>query len=423
MLPPPLSVSPEMARRFHRRALLLDAPAPNIAAVLDHHGYIQIDPLNVCGRMQDHFLRNRVLGYAEGGLMRHVHGGDKPLAAERRQALEHHLPDSHVLVAFTLDAWPHLLAAMRRRTRRASPWSGRLTPREADFSERLLAEIAERGPLSSEHIDDDRRSRQWGWGASSLAKTTLQKLFFHGRLLIARRDANRRLYDLPEKVLPKRILALKEPDAAATARWVALLKLRQRRLAPLKREELALVEDRVQPVAVAGCPMLYCLREDVALFAELEAEAAGGSLAAARPLLLAPLDPLIYDRRLTQRLWNFDYTWEVYTPAAKRKRGYYALPVLAGAELVGHVEPKADRLAKRLRVVSKQIRRGHKTAAATMIYARLDQDPVRASVEKATDAMLRAAGVKNERPRPKARQRGPTVRRAARNLGRQHTTG
>jgi len=73
---------------------------------------------------------------------------------------------------------------------------------------------------------------------------------------------------------------------------------------------------------------------------------------------------LIYDRRLTRELWDFAYTWEAYTPAAKRKRGHYALPVLAGTELVGHVDPKAERAAGRLRVVSRSVRRGHKTAGA-----------------------------------------------------------
>ena len=81
-------------------------------------------------------------------------------------------------------------------------------------------------------------------------------------------------------------------------------------------------------------------------------------------LLLAPLDPLIYDRRLTRQLWGYDYTWEVYTPVAKRVRGYYALPVLAGVELVGHIDPKADRANKKLIVVNRSVRRGHRAATA-----------------------------------------------------------
>ena len=368
VLPAPLKVPPVLARGFHRRAVLLDEPTAEIAPVLSHLGFVQIDPINICGRMHDHILRNRVAGYREGGLMQHVHGDGEILPANLRLAFEHHLPDTNVLVAFPLEAWPHLLAAMHRRTRLASAWSGRLTRAETQLADRILAEIAARGPLSSEHIDDDRRSRRPVWGASSLVKTTLQKLFFHGRVLIARRQSNRRLYDLPERVLPAHILALHEPDPSDTARWLVSLKLRQRRLVTLKRTELALVEDLVQPVTVPDCPLLYCLRGDAPLFEQLASHDTTPTVS--HPLLLAPLDPLIYDRRVTAFLWGFDYTWEVYTPPAKRQRGYYALPLLAGAEFVGHADLKADRQAQRLHVVSRSVRRGHKAAEAIKSLAR-----------------------------------------------------
>ena len=360
VLPAPIKIPAVLARRFHRRAVLLDEPVANIAAAIAHHGFIQIDPINICGRMHDHILRNRVPGYQEGDLMRHLHGVEVPLSASQRHAFEHHLPDTNVLVAFPLDAWPHLLAAMHRRTHGRGAWSGKLTPRERDLAERILSEIATRGPLSSEHIDDHRRTHQNAWGAFSLVKTTLQKLFFHGRVLIAQRQNNRRLYDLPERVLPATILAATEPDPSDTARWLVSLKLRQRRLVTLKRDEIPLVEDLVQPIAVPDCPLLYCLREDTPLLDQLACH--DSSAADPQPLLVAPLDPLIYDRRVTAQLWDFAYTWEVYTPPAKRQRGYYALPLLAGTEFVGHVDLKADREARRLRVVSRSVRRGHKIA-------------------------------------------------------------
>lgn len=348
----PLRLDPLTARRFMRRALLLDEPTPDIATALAHHGYIQIDPINVCGRMHDLILRNRVAGYREGDLMRFLHGDGTTLRPDQRTAFEHHLPTAHTLVALELEAWPHLQAGMRHRTRRNGAWSGKLTPKQKEMAARLFAEIGERGALSSEGISDSGKARAV-WGAATLAKTTLQKLFFHGRLQIARRGAgNRRYYDLPERVLPRRILQRPEPDAGETARWEAHLKLRQRRLTTLKRTELTLVEDLVQPIDVDGCPMLYCLRTDLALLDDVPA-------ANPAPLLLAPLDPLIYSRPVTSALWEFDYTWEVYTPPAKRKRGYYALPVLVGHELVGHVDPKAERNLRRLRVVSRSIRRGH----------------------------------------------------------------
>jgi uncharacterized protein len=348
------------ARRFHRRALLLDTPLPTIDAALAHHGFIQMDPINVCGRMHDLVLRNRVAGYREGGLVRHLHGTETgPLSPDGRTAFEHHLPRTNVLAALTLDAWPHLLAAMRHRGRRADSWSGQMDGRQRRLATKILAEISARGPVCADDIDDDRRDHQ-GWGAhASLAKTTLHKLFFHGRVLIARRAGNRRFYDLPERVLPGATLASPEPSVAETQRWLVLLKLRQRRLVALSRSELRHVIDLVQPLSVDGCPPLYCLREDLPLL-----DAAVPSAEAAEVRLLAPLDPLIYDRRLTRQLWDYDYTWEVYTPPARRVRGYYALPVLVGVELVGYIDPKADRMNKRLRVVSRSIRRGNSAAAA-----------------------------------------------------------
>jgi uncharacterized protein YcaQ len=371
---PALHVTPLAARRFLRRALALDVPHADIGAALAHHGYIQIDPLNVCGRMHDHILRHRVAGYREGDLMRHLHGGDGARPAEARTAFEHHVPGTHILVAFPLAAWPHLLAAMRQRTMARGAWSGKLTPRESALAERLLAELAARGPLGSDELHDGRRGRRV-WGAATLAKATLQKLFFHGRVLIARRERNRRLYDMPERVLPAAVRAAAEPAAADTARWLALLKVRQRRLAILKRDEVRAAGDAVQAVTIDGvdCPTLYCLREDTAALTAAADQSTFNlhlSTAAAEPRLLAPLDPLIYDRRVTAALWNFDYTWEAYTPPHQRVRGHYALPILAGTEIVGDVDPKADREKKKLRVVSRRVRRGHRATEAVASLAR-----------------------------------------------------
>ena len=387
----PLHLDAVTARRFMRRALLLDEPAPDIATALAHHGYIQIDPINVCGRMHDLSLRNRVRDYPEGGLMQHLHGNlsaqaplerglgaigsAKAAGAERRgglsatarTAFEHHLPTAYTLVALTLDAWPHLQAEMRHRTRRHGSWSGRLSPRQKEIAPRLLAEITARGPLSSEDFADTGRARS-GWGATTMAKATLQKLFFHGQLLIARRGGgNRRYYDLPGRVLPAAALHLPAPTKAETARWEVLLKLRQRRLTPLKRTELPHVADFVQAIAVDGCPTLYCLRSDLPLIDTLSPISGRRS---PPMMLLAPLDPLIYHRRVTAALWNYDYTWEVYTPPAKRVRGYYALPILAGTELIGHVDPKADWPARRLRVMARSVKRGYKVTEAVGALAR-----------------------------------------------------
>jgi uncharacterized protein YcaQ len=192
----------------------------------------------------------------------------------------------------------------------------------------------------------------------------MQKLFFHGQLLIAKRsESNRRFYDLPERVLPDSIRSTKEASEEEASRWAATMKLRQRRLVYLKRKEIPFVEDLVQPVRVDGCQTLYILKCDLPILESLSQES-GIHSGEHTVRLLAPLDPLIYDRTLTSRLWNFDYTWEAYTPPAKRVRGYYAMPVLVGTSLVGHVDPKVDRGARRIRLNSRRIKRGHSVAAA-----------------------------------------------------------
>ncbi len=354
----PLRLTISEARRFHRRAVRLDGSASDSAEVLQRLGFLQIDPINVCGRMHDLVLRNRVAHYQEGDLMVHLHGpSTSPFSGEERSAIEQHLPHSHNLAAMPVESWPFLQRAMLARKGKDGAWSGKLDPRQKKLARDILSEIAARGPLSSDDVADGQRDDQ-GWGASaSLAKTTLHKLFFHGRVLIAKREKQRRFYDLPERVLPASVLNAKEPSEAEVARWVILLRLRQLRLTTLLRNEIPLVEDCVQAIAVEGCPLVYCLREDVPLLDNLPAPDPA-------PRLLAPLDPLIYHRRLTRCLWGMDYTWEVYTPPAKRRLGYYALPVLAGEEFVGHIDPKADRKSGTLVIANRSIKRGCAVAPA-----------------------------------------------------------
>lgn len=362
----PLRVSADHARRFHRHATLLDAPAADVGAALAHHGYVQIDPINVCGRMHDLILRTRVAGYREGDLVRHLHGDDSPHPPEARVAFEHFVPYPGVLAAFPNDAWPWLQRAMAARMARTDAWAGRLTAEEHTLATHILDEIARRGALGPEDFADTRRVNP-GWGTATLVKHTMQKLFFHGRLLVARRVAGqRRVYDLPARVLPAAVLSAPVPSAEEALRWEALLRVRQRRLVAFKRAELPRVADLVRPVQVLDGPTLYALRDDDARW-----DATASAPAAATPsVLLAPLDPLVYDRKVTASLWGFDYTWEVYTPPAKRVRGYYALPVLAGDALVGHVDPKADRTTGTLRVMGRAVQKGHAVTGAVDELAR-----------------------------------------------------
>ena len=302
----PITLTTAQARRFMIRATGLEGAFADVASALRHLGFVQIDPINVCGRMQDHILRHRVRGYREQDLMRHVH------REGLREAFEHHLPDSSNLAALPLDAWPHLQVAMRARERSDSTWCGKLTAAERKLATRVLARMADEGPLCSQDIESAPKAKNHAWDSTTLAKSTLQKLFFHGRVLIARRDSLRRYYDLPEKVLPTAVLNAPVPTSEESARWLALLNL--------LRGDLPLLDDASEA-------------EDT-------------------PKLIAPLDPIIYDRRVTEALWDFHYRWEVYVPPQKRVRGYYALPLLHRGEFIGHADVKVDREARKLQLLS-----------------------------------------------------------------------
>lgn len=350
------------ARRFHRRAVGLDKPAASLAEALERLGFVQIDPLNVCGRMHDLILRNRVAGYTEGGLMRFLHGGDGrdegPTLSGQRGGFEHFLPGSGILVGLPFDAWPRLHPVFEERKRRNSGYFSRLTPPEERLAQRILAEIRDRGPLSSDAIDHDEKAvTAWGSKGRS-AKVVLEKLFAHGLVLISERRRFRRIYDLPERIIPGKIFQAPAASAEDVRQWSVCMRLKQRRLVSLRPEERRQVADLIAEVRVEDGPSLCVLAEDLPLL-ERPNDSEDQT-----PRLLAPLDPLIYDRRLTSRLWGFDYTWEVYTPAAKRVRGYYALPVLRGTELAGHVEPRFDRGRGRITVLSRRLRRGVAAAGA-----------------------------------------------------------
>ena len=289
--------------------------------------------------MQDHILRHRVMGYQEHDLMRYLH------TEGERTAFEHHLPDSGNLAALPLQAWPHLQRSMRDRMVSESSWSGKLTPAENKLATSILSRVKAEGALCSQDIDSDRKSKSHAWDSTSVAKSTMQKLFFHGRLLIARREANRRYYDLPDRILPAATLNASTPSEKESTRWLALLKLQQRRLALLKRAELRDIADEVFSVTLSdgSSPTLHMLRADE--------EKLDCTALAKGPILIAPLDPIIYDRRVTEAVWSYDYRWEVYVPPQKRVRGYYALPLLHQHRMIGHADVKADRQKGFLNVV------------------------------------------------------------------------
>jgi uncharacterized protein len=260
-------------------------------------------------------------------------------------------------------------------------WSGvervaRENPALVDF---VREEVAARGPVSARELEvaEVRDRSNWGWNWSSV-KTVLEWLFYCGEVTSARRNsAFERVYDLPERVLPRAVLDQPTPTpaesvtglvrrAAQALGVVSELCLRDyfRTRPGMTREAVAaLVESgELIPVTVEGSEARpHYLWHDAARPRRITARA-----------LLSPFDSMIFERARLLRLFDFAYRIEIYVPAPKRVHGYYVYPFLLGDRFVARVDLKADRVRGLLRVNSAWLERGHDPAyVATELAAEL----------------------------------------------------
>lgn len=226
----------------------------------------------------------------------------------------------------------------------------------ASYIAAVLAEVAERGPLSASALSDPRRrSGQW-WQRRSDGRRALELLFARGDLAAWRTLRFERVYDLPERVIPASVLASPTPSEEEAQRGLVRLaaaSLGVATVADLARYHLlnpATVKARVPELVEAGelVPVQVAGWRDPAVVPK---SARPFRLKRTQATLLSPFDSLIWDRERTRRLFGFDYRVEVYLPEAKRRFGYYVLPLLFGDGLVGRLDLKADRKRHVLRVV------------------------------------------------------------------------
>jgi uncharacterized protein YcaQ len=220
--------------------------------------------------------------------------------------------------------------------------------------------------LSTQAFRDVEHRIEWWWAVTPAARAVMEALFVTGRIGIARREGNRRHYDLIERLVPPELLAVKESEEDAMRRRL-LSRFRATGMTTptgtqsevmysagavadrVRRTEALVDEGELLPIEVEGLKgTRYIIAAEEAL---LDATEAQGSLPAPSVTFLAPLDPIVWDRRLLRTLWGFDYLWEVYVPEKKRRWGYYVLPILYGDRLIGRVEPRLDRRAKVLTIL------------------------------------------------------------------------
>ncbi len=262
---------------------------------------------------------------------------------------------AHEASLVPLSLHPLLRWRMARADRGEAGWKSlRLFARERrPEAEVLLNRIRNEGPRAASDLEEKGgRSGWWEW---SDTKRALEWLFWAGHITTAtRRGSFERVYDLTERVIPAEVLALPTPDdkgaqcalieRAAQAMGVATEQdLRDYfRLSPSDARQAieSLVEGGVlELVEVPGWARLAYLHCNARKPRRVSARA-----------LLAPFDPLVWERSRTLRLFDFHYRIEIYTPADKRRHGYYVLPLLLGDQLVARLDLKADRQAGRLLV-------------------------------------------------------------------------
>lgn len=335
----------------------LPAAPDSVMTVVERLGVLQFDPLEVPGaRNHDLVLHARIAGYRREWCEEWLYGPQRRLFEIYNKSLN----------MVPIEQLPHFRVIWQHYGER---YGDGILREHADVADDILATLAERGPLTTADFAHHSHSVDWWWAPTRAARAILEALFVSGRVGIARRDGNRRYYDLIEHLVPADILALSEsPEDAARHRLLSRYRAiglshpgagndvmigtgeaadRRRRTAEL------VTAGTLLPVRIDGLRTThYALAEEAPLLADAAAgrqpDEAGQ---ASEVAFIAPLDPFVWDRGLVRALFGFEYLWEVYVPEHKRRWGYYVLPILFGDRIVGRIEPRLDRKERTLRIL------------------------------------------------------------------------
>ena len=318
----------EQARRIAVRAQLLDASRPtDLLAVVQQLTLLQIDPTAAIAPSADLVAWSRLGSAYEPAHLQHA-------LEEERTLFEH-----NALVRPMSDAGLVLAGSRTSRSHeRTDAWI-----RDNDrFRRDILKLLRRSGPLTSRDIPDTCVV-PWastGWTNNRNVTQMLEFLMMRGEVAIAGRVGRERLWDAAERVYPDDLVvpSVDEAHRVRNERRLVSLGIARKKSTKMPIEPVD-VGEAGEPAIVEGVKGEWRV-DPAALRDDFEG----------RTALLSPFDRLIYDRLRTQELFDFEYTLEMYKPAAKRRWGYFALPVLYHDRLVGKVDATADRKASVLRV-------------------------------------------------------------------------
>ncbi len=344
-------ISRKLAKRIALRFLLLDgrtrvrAGKGGVAEVIGRLGYVQIDTISVIERAHHHVLWTRMPGYRP----EHLH---QALARERT-LFEYW---GHAASYLPMKDYRFYLPMMKGFFDPQGAWYRGWMDKYGAHLDPVKKRIREEGPLAARDFEHPagRKGPWWDWKP---AKAALELLFWRGELMIRERRGFERVYDLTERVLPAGI-DTRMPDDGELGRFVVVralgalgvagereirdyIRIGDRRIVAAALNEM-LAAGEVVRVAVEG--------QKGTLYASPAVLAQACRLRAGTPRVrfLSPFDNLVIFRPRLKERFGFDYAFECYVPKHKRNHGYFVLPILFGEDLVGGLDPKADRAAKRL---------------------------------------------------------------------------
>ena len=313
-------------------------------------GCIQFDPIDVCGKNAEIVLLSRVAGFTKTMLYE--------LLYVDRQLLDYFDKNLSII---PVENWKYF----ERERERHRNWE-RSHSEIQQVHDEIIAEISRKGPVRSADLNFPQKV-DWYWSATKLSRAALEHMYFSGELAIHHKDGNLKYYDLIGNCIPEDILKEADPYTCDFdhRKWRVLERIGSVGLlwnrvsdawlgiAGLKAKERSdifaklLSESSIVPVRVENISdTLYCRTEDTGMIDLIKKEESRKR----RCEFIAPLDNMMWDRDLIKAVFDFEYKWEIYTPQAERKYGYYVLPILYGERFIGRIELIYDKKDKKLNV-------------------------------------------------------------------------
>jgi uncharacterized protein YcaQ len=345
-MPERIALTKAQARRYMLLHQGLLGPArycgkTGVLAYVRAAGAIQFDPVDVCGMNADIVLQARVSGYRKEML--------RELLYEDHVLYEHFDKQMCIL---PVETWPAL--ADQRAEIRSWPRVAETIAAHAAAIRRLFAEAA---TLSAAELDLGRLD--WYWGETTKGRATLEAMFYAGELLVSRRERAIRHFAPADRVIPADLFAAPDPfsDKCARTSWRILRRIgavgalwdrRSDALLGLSGLDAATRTATIADLVFADRLSILDVEDlDEPLYVRTEdlsdvLRAKEGIRSKRHVVFLAPLDAMLWDRKLIRKLFDFDYSWEIYTPAEKLKYAHYTLPVLFGESFAGRAELRSS---------------------------------------------------------------------------------